>query len=71
MVSGFASPTAKATGHPPRKFTRDDALEHRAYRVGKALRGYPVALRSRLCDGVLDVYFDTKRIGWINERRGQ
>ncbi len=26
MVSGFASPTAKATGHPTRKFTRDDAL---------------------------------------------
>ncbi len=45
-------------------------LRHREYRVGKAFRGYPVALRPTLRDGVLDVYFCTERIGWINERTG-
>ena len=46
-------------------------LRNREYRVGKAFRGYPVALRPTLCDGVLDVYFCTERIGWIDERTGQ
>ena len=46
-------------------------LKNREYRVGKAFRGCPVALRPTLCDGVLDVYFCTERIGWINERTGQ
>ena len=46
-------------------------LKNREYRVGKAFRGYPVALRSTLRDGVLDVYFCTERIGWINERTGR
>ena len=46
-------------------------LKHREYRVGKAFRGYPVALRPTLCEGVLDVYFCTERIGWIDERTGR
>ncbi len=46
------------------------SLKNRAYRVGKAFRGYPVALRPTLCDGILDVYFGTERIGWIDERTG-
>lgn len=46
-------------------------LKNREYRVGKAFRGYPVALRSTLRDGVLDVYFCTERIGWIDERTGR
>jgi len=45
-------------------------LGNREYRVGKAFCGYPVALRSTARDGVLDVYFRTRRIGWINERTG-
>ena len=46
-------------------------LKNREYRVGKAFRGNPVALRPTLCDGVLDVYFCTERIGWIDERTGR
>ena len=46
-------------------------LRHQEYRIGKAFRGYPVALRPTLCDGVLDVYFCTEHIGWINERTGR
>jgi len=46
-------------------------LRHREYRIGKAFRGYPVALRPTLRDGVLDVYFCTRRIGWIDERTGR
>ena len=46
-------------------------LKNRRYRVGKAFRNYPVALRPTLGDGVLDVYFCTERIGWINERTGR
>jgi len=46
-------------------------LKNREYRVGKAFRGCPVALRPTLRDGVLDVYFCTERIGWINERTGR
>ena len=45
-------------------------LKNREYRVGHAFRGYPVALRPTTCDGVLDVYFCTERIGWINKRTG-
>ncbi len=46
-------------------------LKNREYRVGKAFCGYPVALRPTLRDGVLDVYFCTERIGWIDERTGR
>ena len=46
-------------------------LKNREYRVGKAFLGYLVALRPTLCDGVLDVYFCTERIAWINERTGR
>ena len=45
-------------------------LNHREYRVGKAFRGYPVALRGTKRDGLLEVYFCTQRIGWIDERTG-
>lgn len=43
---------------------------HREYRVGKAFRGYAVGLRPTARDGVLDVYFGTQRIAWIDERTG-
>ena len=46
-------------------------LKNREYRVGNAFRGYPVALRPTLCNGVLDVYFCTERVGWIDERTGR
>ena len=46
-------------------------LRNQEYRVGKAFRGYSVALRSTLREGVLDVYFCTEHIGWINERTGR
>ncbi len=45
-------------------------LKNREYHVGKAFRGYPVALRPTLHDDVLDVYFSTERIAWINKRTG-
>lgn len=46
-------------------------FRNREYRVGKAFRGYPVALWRTKCDGVLDVYFSTHRIAWIDERTGR
>jgi transposase InsO family protein len=36
------------------------------FRVGKAFRGYPVALRPTTADGVYDVYFATHRIAQVD-----
>ena len=38
------------------------SFRHREFRVGKAFRGYPVALRPTLADGVYEIYFATHRI---------
>jgi transposase InsO family protein len=35
---------------------------HREWRVGKAFRGQPVALRPTISDGVFDIYFATHRL---------
>jgi transposase InsO family protein len=40
-------------------------LGGRAYRVPAALRGYPVALRPTLSDGLLDVYFCAHKVAQI------
>ena len=47
------------------------SLRNVKYRVGKAFRGYPVALRPTSSDGVYDVYFCREPIAWINERTGR
>ena len=44
------------------------SFHHREFRVGKAFRGYPVALRPTTADGVYDVYFATHRITEIDLR---
>lgn len=44
------------------------SFRHREFRVGKAFRGYPVALRPTTTDGVYDVYFATHRITEIDLR---
>ncbi len=41
----------------------------RTYRVGRAFRGLPVALRATTTDGVMEVWFYHERIGRINLRR--
>ena len=38
------------------------SFRHREFRVGKAFRGYPVALRPTVADGVYEIYFATHRI---------
>ena len=40
----------------------------RVFRLSKAFRGYPVALRPTLTDGVWEVYFCAHRIAQIDER---
>lgn len=42
-----------------------------SYRVSKAFRGYPVALRSTVFDGILDVFFCHQPIGRIDLREKQ
>ncbi|MDX6306422.1 MAG: hypothetical protein QOI77_3391, partial [Blastocatellia bacterium] len=39
------------------------------FRVGKAFRGYPVALRPTQADGVYEIYFATHRILTIDLRQ--
>ena len=41
-------------------------FRNREFRIGKAFRGYPVALRPTTVDGVYDVYFATHRISQID-----
>lgn len=43
-------------------------FHNRAFRVGKAFRGYPVALRPTTADGVYEVYFATHRISQVDLR---
>lgn len=43
-------------------------FRNREFRVGKAFRGYPVALRPTLEDGLYEVYFATHRITAIDLR---
>lgn len=43
-------------------------FRNREFRVGKAFRGYPVALRPTLADGCYEVYFATHRITAIDLR---
>jgi len=43
-------------------------FHHRVFRISKAFRGYPVALRPTLTDGVWEVYFCAHRIAQIDER---
>ena len=45
------------------------SFRHREFRVGKAFRGYPVALRPTLADGVYEIYFATHRILTIDLRQ--
>jgi transposase InsO family protein len=42
------------------------SFRNREFRIGKAFRGYPVALRPTTADGVYDVYFATHRISRID-----
>jgi transposase InsO family protein len=42
----------------------------RSWRLPKAFRGYPVALRPTACDGQLNVFFCNQRIGKIDLRLG-
>jgi transposase InsO family protein len=42
------------------------SFRNREFRIGKAFRGYPVALRPTTQDGVYDVYFATHRISQID-----
>ena len=44
-------------------------FRNREFRVGKAFRGYPVALRPTLADGVYEIYFATHRILTIDLRQ--
>lgn len=46
-------------------------FRNREYRVGQAFRGYPVGLRPTERAGLLEVYFGTQRIAWIDERTGR
>ena len=39
--------------------------------VGKAFRGYPVALRPTREDGLVDIYFCHQRVRRVDMRRGQ
>ena len=43
-------------------------FHNREFRVGKAFRGYPVALRPTTADGVYEVFFATHRIAQLNLR---
>jgi transposase InsO family protein len=43
-------------------------FRNRVYRVGKAFRGYPVALRPTTDDGVYQVFFATHRIAQVDLR---
>ena len=45
------------------------SFRHREFRVGKAFRGYPVALRPTAADGVYEIYFATHRILTIDLRQ--
>ena len=45
------------------------SFRNREFRVGKAFRGYPVALRPTLEDGVYQIYFATHRILTIDLRQ--
>lgn len=45
------------------------SFRHREFRVGKAFRGHPVALRPTATDGVYEIYFATHRILTINLRQ--
>src|SRR2546421_2913196 len=45
------------------------SFRHREFRLGKAFRGYPVALRPTLADGVYEIYFATHRILTIDLRQ--
>src|SRR6266550_4469046 len=45
------------------------SFRHREFRVGKAFRGYPVALRPTVADGVYEIYFATHRILTIDLRQ--
>jgi len=47
------------------------SFRNREYRVGQAFRGYPVGLRPTERAGLLEVYFGTQRIAWIDERTGR
>ncbi len=42
------------------------SFRNREFRIGKAFRGYPVALRPTTVDGVYDVYFATHRISRVD-----
>ena len=42
------------------------SFRNREFRIGKAFRGYPVALRATTQDGIYDVYFATHRISQID-----
>ena len=42
------------------------SFRNREFRIGKAFRGYPVALRPTAQDGLYDVYFATHRISQID-----
>jgi transposase InsO family protein len=44
------------------------SFRHRVFRLSKAFRGYSVALRPTLTDGVWEVYFCAHRIAQIDER---
>ena len=54
-----------------RKVQTDGSISfrHREWRVGRAFRGHPVALRPTLTDGVYEIYFATHRILTIDLRQ--
>jgi transposase InsO family protein len=47
------------------------SYQGRHFTVGKAFRGYPVAIRQTLEEGIADVYFCHQRISQINIRRAK
>jgi transposase InsO family protein len=44
-------------------------FRNREFRVGKAFRGYPVAVRPTVDDGLYEIYFATHRISFVDLRQ--
>jgi transposase InsO family protein len=76
-----ASPRAFPAQLPPIEYDAADAVRKvqdkgrfrfggQVYRVAKAFRGYPIALRATGQDGVLGVWFCAHRLGYLDLRRG-
>ncbi len=65
-------PIEYGPGDTVRKVQQGGELHYRnrVFKVGKAFRGDPVAVRPTQHDGLLDVYFCTQRIAWLDMKTG-